>query len=425
MRIVELAKDLVRPLYFRGKSLRADWNETLKRGDAVPNRYDSVVVVCIDALRPDYTPDLSLSWDHAITAAPWTFPAVTSLLSGEYPHEHGAVARTSPDDDSFAMPEQASPERTLPESFSKAGYDTLGLFSFPIPFLATEGWFHTHRVWSDEPAETLVDYYEQWWRNRDRTFAYLHLGDLHAPIEPPAEYVNRHDVDTSLPNLPSILEYTDDYDPEDEDCRYYREQRLRLYAAALEYVEDTLEPLLTRVDDDTLVVVMGDHGEAQYEHVEIDRQFTDSRPNYGVGHGGTPFDAVARVPVGSNAFTPPAETTSLVDLPKTILDATLEREIDEYGGQSWLGDVESRPVLCEGSRYGAERKAVCLDERKIIRSEADDVTLRGRVTNGGEVFGEDIVADELVGALPDEWDTQSHAETSQLVQNQLEALGYK
>lgn len=425
MNIPEYVKNSVTPTYYWFRSKRADWRQSNERGTPESSPFDSVLVICIDALRPDSTPELPLSWDHAITPAPWTFPAVTGFLSGQYPSEHGAVAHTSPNDDSFAMPEQASPERTLPQSFADAGFDTLGLFSFPIPFMASEGWFQKHRVWSDEPVETLVEYYRNWQRGRNRSFAYLHLGDLHAPIEPPERYVEKHDVDTSLPNLPHILEYTDDYDPADEDCRYYREQRLRLYAAAREYLEDTLNPLLSQQDESTLVVVFGDHGEAQWEHTQVDKRFTDSRPNYGTGHGGTPLDTVARVPVGSNRITPPTETTSLIDVPKTVLDVALDREIEEYDGVSWEEGVSSRPVRCEGSRYGAERKAVYLDDRKLIRSEQDDVTLQARITESGEEFGADIDIDDLRSALPEDWDTESQAETGRLVEGQLKALGYK
>jgi len=417
-------RDIARPLYLRYRSTRADWSQDNACGTPEESHYDSVLLVCIDALRPDFTPDLALSWDHAIAPAPWTFPSVTSLLTGEYPHEHGAVARTQADDESFPVPEQADPDSTLPQAFAEAGYDTLGLFSFINPFLASEGWFRTHRVWGDEPAETLVEYYRDWVRGSDRTFAYMHLGDLHAPVDPPAGYIERHDVDTSLPNLEHILEYTDDYDPEDADCRYYRRHRLRLYTAALEYVEDVLELLLADIGDDTLVVITGDHGEAQYEHTGIDRQFTDSRPNYGVGHGGTPLDTVARVPVGSNGFEPPAETVSLVDLPRTVLSATLAGEV-AYEGRSWLGDVESRPVLCEGSRYGAERKAVYFDDRKVIRSEEDGVTLSATLSDGGEQFDADIDAEDLLAALPTERTEGSESEPGRLVEGQLRALGYK
>lgn len=112
-------------------------------------------------------------------------------------------------------------------------------------------------------------------------FGYVHLGDLHEPIEPPESYAASHDVDTSTPHLET---WDDDYvesygSPQSER---YREERLKLYHAAASYVRDTLESFLDDVRDDTLVVLTGDHGEAHWEQVELAREFTDSRPAHGV-----------------------------------------------------------------------------------------------------------------------------------------------
>jgi len=411
--------------YFRIVSARANRDQDVEMGSPVESNFDEVVVICIDALRPDFQPDIPLSWDLSVTPAPWTFPSVTSYMSGQYPHEHGAVAHTRPGDETYAMPEQSTPESTLPQTFARAGFDTAGLFAFPIPFMATRGWFRHHRVWGKKPAESLLEYYQSWQQGRDRTFAYIHVGDLHVPLNPPEKYVRERDVDTSLPDLAGLSKYATDYDPESEECQCYRKHRLGLYAAALDYVEDQLTSFISKKGEDTLVVVTGDHGEAHWEHTELDRQFTDSRPNYGLEHGGTPLDTVARVPVGASKFNPPRETTSLTDLPRTILDATFPEVPDRYGGVSWLNGVESRPVVCEGSRYGTERKAVYLDDRKIIRSRTDEVTLSARVTSSGEDFDAEIETDDLVNALPGEWDQNSHSEPSALVEDQLSALGYK
>ncbi|WP_158545696.1 sulfatase-like hydrolase/transferase [Haloferax sp. Atlit-19N] len=426
--VPETVKKLIRPAYFYTLSKQSDIAHSSPEPSEQEGGVDNILLISIDALRPDYTPDLDLTWASAVAPSTWTFPSVTSYLTGRYPHQHGATAHTHSSDDSFAMPEQASPTETLPGVFERRGYDTLGLFAFPMPFMASRGWFQKHRVWADEPAETLVSKYKSWSHGREKTFAYIHLGDLHAPITPPKEYIEKQNVDTDLSNLEIIHEYTNSYDGS-EKCRNYREQRLKLYQAALNYVEDTLQELLRNQDENTLVLIYGDHGEAHWEHYEKDQLFTDSRPNYGVGHGGTPFDMVSRVPVGVSypELRPKGGRASLIDLPKTVTDHVFGSSPDEFSGCSWgKGSIPSeRSVICEGVRYGPERKAVYRQNRKLIRSEADDVTLTAELTTTGEDFNSEFEYVELLNQLPDDWGRGESAKTGRIVEDQLEALGYR
>lgn len=231
----------------------------------------------------------------------------------------------------------------------------------------------------------------------------------------------------SLPNLEVIREYTDTYDGS-EECQNYREQRLKLYQAALNYVEDTLQELIKDHGEDTLILIFGDHGEAHWEHYEKDRLFTDSRPNYGVGHGGTPFDMVSRVPVGTNCskLRPDGGRPSLIDIPQTVTSYVFESSPDEFGGCTWEKQIPyDRAVISEGVRYGPERKAVYQQDKKLIRSESDDVTLTAKLTVTGEDFSSQFEQAELLDELPENWDRGEHATTGKLVEEQLEALGYR
>jgi arylsulfatase A-like enzyme len=453
--MLEALKRVARPVYnsrwvepYHGvptnlyHSKRADLDHD-SAGYTVPTRREPprhVLVIVVDALRPDASLDVGLDATTAVTPATWTFPAVTSLLRGEYPHEHGAVAHTHPDDEEFAMPEQVSATGTLPEVLEAAGYDTYAGCSFFMPFLALRGWFQRHRGFSDEPAETVVRHYWEWRAGRNRTFGYLHLGDLHAPMDPPAPYVRGREVDTSLPNLGRMTEYTDDFDETDPACRRYREHKLRLYRATLDYLEDVLGSLFDACGDDTLIVLTGDHGEAFWEHPGLDRQFTDSRPNYCLGHGGTPFDAVARVPLalgGVNASPGPG-WPSLIDVPSTITRAvvgergTAGEEADErvpgFGGVALQDGVPAdRAAICEATRYGVERKAVYRGDAKLIRSQADDVTLTARVSQSGETFCElpEHLAESLTAELPDYWEVfDNRVDVGEAVEKRLKSLGY-
>jgi arylsulfatase A-like enzyme len=331
------------------------------------------------------------------------------------------------------MPQQATPDRTLPCVLEEVGYDTFGAFAFPTPFVALKSWYQKHRVWPDVRAESVVQRYNRWRQARDRTFGYLHFGDLHAPLNPPSKYVEQYDLDWSLGDLRNIVEYTDSYDGS-EACRRYREHRLRLYRAALDYLEDQLRPLVNRILDDTVIILVGDHGEAHWEQYQHGRRFTDSRPNYGVGHGGTPFDMVARVPLGvstpdTNDLSPEGGWASLIDIPKTLTSRVFENT--GFDGYDWASETisEERVVLSEGVRYGSERKSIYTGDQKIIHSREDGVTLRGTVSHDqpGETL--QLVQSEerpgLVSDLPDDWEyIGTNVETSEMVEDQLQALGY-
>ncbi|MDS0261437.1 sulfatase-like hydrolase/transferase [Haloarcula sp. S1CR25-12] len=422
------------PLYYRYLSRQADkkhQNEVTASPTAGPDAPDHVVVLVIDALRPDFAPDLlQLDFTRAVAPGTWTFPSVTSMQTGLPPHEHGAVAHTHPDDESFAIPKQYGGTETLPAVLEAAGYETYLGSAFITPYLALNGWYQSHRVYGDAPAETVLSDYRSWRRNRELSYAYLQLGDLHAPIEPPEEYVRNRDVDTSLEGLAELDKYTEDYSAAPPQ---WREQRLRLYQAALDYVEDTLESHLSEILDDTLVVVVGDHGEAMWENHELDKQFADSRPNYGVGHGGTPLDEIARVPLAVHHPSRDGPTFAGLpngrDIPRTICDGVGITD-PTFDGVSWFEGIPSdRSTVCEATRYGTERKAVYQGNEKVIRSQTRDITLGATVKDaGGETF--DTLSEEtmerLVAQLPDSWDDMDiEGEASAMVQDQLEALGYR
>jgi arylsulfatase A-like enzyme len=322
---------------------------------------------------------------------------------------------------------------TIVNVLRSVGYETMSCCGFPMPYFALRGWYDRHRVSGHADARWIADTYEKWRNGRDRTFAYLHFADLHEPLAPPAEHVEDRNVDTNTPGV-DTWDYVSTFDGGNKAERY-REHRLRLYGAAFDYVERVMEDLVQEYGDSTLLIVTGDHGEGHWEQWEHGRLFTDSRGALGAGHGGTPFDMTARVPLGVSApdgklEQPGPGWPSLVDVPPTILRAVCDD--DGFDGYPWQDPVpENRAVLCEASRYGVERKAIYRDETKVIRSEADDVWLVGTVDESRNE--EDLHRLEpsesppgLADFLPDDWRTErgSH-DVGQLATEQLEALGYK
>ncbi len=86
---------------------------------------------------------------------------------------------------------------------------------------------------------------------------------------------------------------------------------------------------------------------------------TDSRRNYCFGYGDTPFDVIARVPLGVSAPNdtpvPRGGWASLRDIPTTLLDSCVENR--QGPGHSWHDPIPAdRTVICEASRYGVAGK---------------------------------------------------------------------
>ena len=435
--------------YNRVQTVRADrefGRRSLPDREPAQDAPRHVVCVVVDALRADAvcradSPFLAERL-HAspVTPAPWTFPAVSSLVTGRYPHEHGAMRQSDRADrgatDLVVPPELPDEETTLPEAFAGAGYDTYGAFGFHMPFFALGGRFASHALYDKADAGTVVDGYLGWLDGRadHRTLSYLHLGDLHEPVVPPVEYARRYDVDTDIPDLERW-----DYEavPEVGSAgERYREHRRRLYRAAVAYVDDQLERLRDRLRDrlegDPVLVVTADHGEGFWEHAVFDAaRFVDSRPAYCVDHGGTPYECIARVPLAVEGLDlapveDAARPASLVDLAPTLLDAIGLPEGLPASGRSLASRIPpGRTVLVEATRYGHERKAVYRDGWKLLVSRADDEAVGFALPREVPTdLPADVEAD-LASALPPWPDGERpDVRVSGLARDRLEDLGY-
>ena len=438
--------------YNRYLTLRAD-REFRKRTAATPVRTPDadapqhIVCVVVDALRADAvtaadSPFLAAHHQRSLVApAPWTFPSVSSLVTGRYPHEHGAIRQSDAADTSatdFTIPPKLPPETaTLPEGFASAGYDTYGGFAFHMPFFATGGRFATHDLYDKAAADALLDGFTDWLGPRadDRTFAYLHLGDLHEPVDPPAAYWERYDVDRAIPDI-TTWDYAATPDPGETGERY-RRHRERLYRAALAYVDDRLEALArdleARLDGDLLFVVTADHGEAFWEHATFDAaHFVDSRPAYCVDHGGTPYESLTRVPLAVAGDAPDLSPSgaegpaSLIDLAPTLLEsAGLGETVPATGVSLADGVSESRVALVESARYGHEKKAAYTGDWKLVVSQADDQAIGFELPEETPTALPDDVETRLSAALPKFPDGEtSEVRVSGMAQQRLEDLGY-
>jgi len=316
---------------------------------------------------------------------------------------------------------------TITEALAGAGYDTYGGFGHDTPFVALSGRFETHKLYhtiNSDATDVLSDYL-RWADGRDRTFAFLHLADPHTPVDPPEMYRRKHEVDDSIDGLDGWRYETDTEC--DTACRQYRDHRQRLYRASVDYVDDALAEFgaeLESIFGDPLLMITADHGEAHWEHVGFDLEHFDGSGC--VDHGGTPYEAVARVPLVTNADWDLDVPLSLVDVPATLADVT-GVDLNDCSGYSLTRDVPSdRVTLIEGGLSGHEKKAVYRNQSKLIASKGHGVESGFSLPDETVVELPDEEYEALTSALPP-WPSENEAETevSGVVEDRLEQLGYK
>lgn len=279
-----------------------------------PARYN-VLLISIDTLRPDHlgcygyehieTPNIDALADEgflfkdAIATVPLTLPSHASILTGLLPITNGVR-----DNGTFVLSDQFT---TLAEVFSDHGYATaafIATFVMDSRFGLNQG-FDVYSddmapgsqksafLWPERRAEAVNDTALGWFREvQDPFFAFVHYYDPHDPYEPPepfaAAYPN-NSYDGEIAYTDSIL---------GELMRALKEESLY---------------------DNTLIVLVSDHGEGLNDHGEP-------------GHGVLVYDStievafVVKLPEGYDLegdLDRPAEIdypVQLIDVFPTVLD---------------------------------------------------------------------------------------------------------
>ncbi|HSL20643.1 MAG TPA: sulfatase-like hydrolase/transferase [Vicinamibacterales bacterium] len=284
----------------------------------------NVLLVTLDTLRADRigsygyklaaTPNLDrlaregVLFADATTQSPLTGPAHAALLTGQYPTRLGVK-----DNASTALPDAAL---TLAESLQPAGYRTaafIGAFildcqyGFAQGFDHFDGTFTSYRPENKEQVQRIagevVSPALAWLRALPAQapfFAWVHLYDAHLPYEAPPPYRTKFARR-----------------PYDGEIAYVDAQVGRLLAVLSE--KGALER--------TIVIAVGDHGEALGEHGEED-------------HGVFLYEGVLRIPWivrlpnAERAGAVVSEQVRSIDLTPTVLDLAGVPPTTRYDGES-------------------------------------------------------------------------------------------
>lgn len=427
-----------------------------------PTKTPNIIVYLIDALRADRlgcygygratSPEIDafaatgLRFSRAQAQTSWTRPAVASVLTGLLPQQHRAI------DKSDVLPEDAV---TLPELLADAGFQTAAVISngnVARVYGFSQGFSYFKHleqvsigsdvVRSDDVNRAVFEWLDEE-RREGPFFLYVHTVDPHLPYDPPAEYRRRFASDVDNPDLGSVTMVNELAAHADRVTPQLIKQLSDLYDAEVAANDASFGELLDgleerALDDDTIVVLLSDHGEEFFDH-------------HGWTHGNTLFAEMLDVPLiiripGTEPRTVP-EIVQHVDLFATLLElAHLDPPEGVFGrsavrlwtgapGEPWLDrcvshlDIRGRFAIAWTDPHWKlhvrrlldnsmkttlyDRVADPTEQQDVAADHPDRVTeLRARYRDALERAGVTLT------------DAEVDAEHESQVEAQLKALGY-
>ncbi len=271
----------------------------------------SVLLITLDTTRADRigaygfadieTPHLDrlaaegVLFEQAQAVAPLTLPAHSSIFTGEFPPAHGVR-----DNGGFYLGDEhvVLAEILRDEGLRTGGF--VGAFVLDAKWGIAQGFDHyfddfelgdTVRLALNEierPSREVTDAALAWLDEAPeaRFFSWVHYYDPHSPYEPPEPFAERY--------------------------------RNRPYVGEIAYVDSQVGRLLAWLDGngrarDTVVMVMGDHGESLGEHGESGHGFF-------IYEGATRVPFIVRAPYDTMRGHRVAEVVRAVDVSPTVFD---------------------------------------------------------------------------------------------------------
>lgn len=267
-------------------------------------------------------------FDNAYTTAAYTLAAMSSVWTSQQPdRHHGDVAFSA------KLPKD---RLTLAEVLTAQGVHTAGFVANQVAG-AYNGFDRGFKEF-DEPwrkygsaasgfRHVVPGFLDRMKKDGTRFFAYVHYREPHEPYDPPPPFDTRFGPDGPIPKrlrdggAPAKQWLKDVNQGVVQASAEEIEHLRRLYDGNLAFADQEVGYLRGELEsrgllDNTVVIVVGDHGEALFEHAFI-------------GHNAQVFEETARVPLivvlpkAIRSQTPAARVAALVDLTDiapTVLD---------------------------------------------------------------------------------------------------------
>lgn len=286
---------------------------------------------------------------RAYSTQPLTQPAHASILTSLYPFQHGIR-----DNGMYYLPGDAV---TLAEVLKNEDFET-GAFVSSTLLESKIGFGQGFNLYDDDmgsvqagqrDAARVTDAAVKWITGKSggRFFAWIHYFDPHGSYNPPQAYRGRFSSNTSL------------------------------YDGEIAYVDDQLKRLVTNLielglDDNTVIVIIADHGEAFGEHREY-------------GHGNRVYDTTVKVPF--IIFNPQSiggvlvdDIVQNIDVPPTILGILGVRTPPVMSGVNVFGNVSIPDRYAYSETYSRSRVQPG-DYHKSIRTNTYTYIYRSKARN--------------------------------------------
>lgn len=310
-----------------------------------------VVLITVDTLRADHLStygyhlrtspvmdrlaDEGVRFERAYSAIPMTGPSHFSMFTGRYPQEHGARIN------GVALPDD-SKWLTVPQILRRFGYTSAAFVSaWPLVGRLThldrdfdhydEDMSRSYQVlhsmrWAEDVTRPALRWLDQH-KDDPRLFLWVHYFDPHEPYNLREEFANPEQLrePATIPRNREVAE------------------RIRRYDSEIGYADMYIGRLLDRIDklgmrDNTLVVLLSDHGEGLGEHGFV-------------GHGRWLYEStvhvpwIMRLPGTIKPGTVVEQNVSTLDLAPTLLDLAVPEFREEtqisisFAGRSQVAAV--------------------------------------------------------------------------------------
>ena len=336
----------------------------------------NLVVILIDTLRADHlgayghprvqTPHIdslaleSVVFEKAFTVVPTTLASTASIFTGHYPRTLGLPRNH------FVLSDSAV---TLAETLSRAGYSTAA-FVAAMPLSSrtkiSQGFEFYHegfkkvgeRLIPQRRGEKVTDSVLSWLGRRDSRpyFLFVHYFDVHFPYDPPPPYDSLYtapdppEIDGTLDSLKKLRDDLQGGLGRAAEIAHVRS----LYLGEITYVDREIGRLLEAIHrdgslDQTLLILMADHGETFEEH-ELDY----------FNHGRMVYDTtlhiplIFRLPHGQFSGRRVKEMVRTIDIAPTIYE---------------LLDISSAPEM-EGVSFAPLLRGESAETERTVFAEA-------------------------------------------------------